>query len=92
MWRSFFMAIAIMLIILGIECLMIDSASVYATRETTAQNFIDPSAPPARRLKVWEPAEWLPWMLLSTGSVVILYAFTLPKRWAGGGGGGGGGE
>jgi hypothetical protein len=26
------------------------------------------------------PPEWIPWSLLSTGAVVILYSFTLPKK------------
>ncbi len=87
MWRSFFIAVAIMMIILGIECLMIDSASLYAANKSTASNFIDPAAPPAPTTKVWEPSEALPWGLLSGGAVIILYAVTLPKRWGAAGGG-----
>jgi hypothetical protein len=26
------------------------------------------------------PADWAPWSLMSTGAVVILYSFTLPKK------------
>jgi hypothetical protein len=26
------------------------------------------------------PPEWIPWSLLSTGTVVMLYSFTLPKK------------
>ncbi len=86
MWRSFFMAIAIMMIILGVECLMIDSASLYAAGESTATNFVDPSAPPAHSIKIWQPSEWMPWGLLSGGAIIILYAVTLPKRFGQAGG------
>ncbi len=81
MWRSFFLAVAIMLIILGVECLMIDSAAVYSASETNTSNFIDPSGGPSRSTKTWKPAEWMPWALLSAGAVTIIYAVTLPKRW-----------
>lgn len=86
MWRSLFLAVAIMMIILGLECLMIDSASVYAAGKSSAANFIDPSIPPAQTTKIWQPSEALPWGLLSGGAVIILYAVTLPKRFAQGGG------
>ena len=29
------------------------------------------------------PPEWAPWSLLSVGSVVLLYSFTIPQRVAG---------
>lgn len=85
MWRSFFLAVGIMLIILGLECLMIDSATVYAAGDANASDFIDPRAVPAGK-RILQPAEWMPWTLLSTGAIVVLYAITLPRRWGGGGG------
>ncbi|WP_153556440.1 hypothetical protein [Roseimaritima sediminicola] len=85
MWRSFFLAVAIMMIILGIECLMIESASLYAAKQSSATELMDPTMPPAATTRVWQPAEAVPWALLSGGAVIILYAITLPKRWAAGG-------
>jgi hypothetical protein len=85
-WRSLFLAVGIMLIILGIECLLIDSATVYAAGEASSTDLLDPSATPAKVKKVVKPSEWMPWSLLSCGGIVILYAITLPQRWNSGGG------
>ena len=38
--------------------------------------------------RVVRPPEWIPWSFIASGAVVLLYAFTLPRRWGGGGGGG----
>ncbi|TWU04026.1 hypothetical protein [Neorhodopirellula pilleata] len=81
MWRSLFMALGIMAIIIGVETLLIDSASMYAAAESTAADFIDPGATPALRTEVWEPGEKFPWAMLAIGTVIVLYAITLPKRW-----------
>ncbi len=87
MWRAFFLAVGAMLIIVGIETLLIDSATIYAASESSASNFIDPSGTPAVKTKVVQPDEWLPWTSMSIGAIVVLYAFTLPQRWNRGGGG-----
>jgi hypothetical protein len=67
MWRSLFLALGIFTLMLGLEALIVDSA--------TFANHGDPGA--ARELV---PAEWAPWSLLSAGAVVILYSFTLPQK------------
>lgn len=82
MWRSFFLAVGIMLVIVGAECLIIDSATLYAAAESSAADFMDPDMAPGQTTKVVSPSEWLPWTLLSIGAIVILYAVTLPKRWS----------
>lgn len=64
MWRSLFLAVGITLIIIGAECLVIDSALV--TGEGGPKHF--------------KPPEWAPWSMISTGSIIILYSFTIPKR------------
>lgn len=81
MWRSFFLAIGAMMMIIGVEAMLIDSATVYAAAESSAAQFIDPSAPPAIITKQIRPGEWTPWVILSFGAIVVLYAFTLPQRW-----------
>lgn len=81
MWRSLFMALGIMAIIVGVETLLIDSADMYAAAESTAADFIDPGAVPAMRTEVWQPGEKFPWAMLAIGTIVVLYAITLPKRW-----------
>lgn len=87
MWRAFFLAIGTMLVILGIECLLIDSATLAAAQDETirvqqgwfgAQEIAVPT-------KTVRPPEWIPWSFIASGAVVLLYAFTLPRRWGSGG-------
>ena len=84
MWRAFFCGIGIVLIIMGIECLLIDSAVLVAGVlddpgqqvpqqaggffSAPAQNSVD---------RVFKPSEWFPWSLLATGSIVLLYSISL---------------
>ncbi len=82
MWRAFFSAVGIVLLILGIECLVIEQA-VLADRSEAAQQVQLRSASlfgggggfmssdPAR---IFRPSEWIPWGLLATGAVTVLYA------------------
>jgi hypothetical protein len=86
MWRSFFLAVGINLVLWGLECLVIEKA-VLAGEARPASNqygayLSQPLQPAARELK---PPEWAPWSLLSSGAVVILYSFTIPRRVASGG-------
>jgi hypothetical protein len=67
MWRSLFLALGIFTLVMGLEALVIDSATFANHGEAAA----------SRELV---PAEWTPWSLLSAGSVVILYSFTLPQK------------
>ncbi len=72
-----------MAIILGFECLVIDSASLYSASGTNAESFLNPVGIPSANTREWRPKEWFPWAFLSAGGITILYAFTLPKRWYG---------
>ncbi|MEM6363755.1 MAG: hypothetical protein AAF539_05430 [Planctomycetota bacterium] len=81
MWRSLFMAVGIMVILVGAESLLIDEAVVYAAGESTAVDFMDPAMQPAQVTKTWSPSERFPWAMLAGGAVIVLYAVTLPKRW-----------
>jgi hypothetical protein len=75
MWRSLFLALGISAVILGVECLAIDKATL-AKRDQPA-----PGQPPAvQKSRDIVPPDWAPWSLLSTGAVTMLYSFTLPKR------------
>ncbi len=76
MWRAFFMAIGAMLIILGVECLLIDSATLAAEQPLppaqgaawfNPEPFFDPS-------RVIRPPEWIAWSLLACGIVTLLYS------------------
>ncbi|MCG8651922.1 MAG: hypothetical protein MI861_18930 [Pirellulales bacterium] len=81
MWRALFLAIGLMAVIVGFECLVIESASVYSAGETQASNFVNPLGEPSASTLEWRPQEWFPWVLLAAGAITILYAFTLPGRW-----------
>jgi len=82
MWRSFFLAIGISTVIWGAECLVVEKAILAGeAKAPEPQNlggyFADPLQTKARE---FTPPEWAPWSLMSTGAVVILYSFTLPRR------------
>ena len=83
MWRSIFIAVGIMGIIIGLECLLIDSANFYSAADTEAGAFINPVAVPTSNVNQWRPKEWFPWVILTAGGITVLYAITLPKRFDG---------
>lgn len=75
MWRSLFIAMGIVAMILGAECLAIEKAILAPSGRAPANG--GASLAPA---KEFTPPEWAPWGLLSTGAVVVLYSFTIPQR------------
>ena len=86
MWRAFFLAVGAMLVILGVECLLIDSATLAAEQappiaQGPAWFNPPPMVDPGR---VIHPPEWIPWSLLASGAVTMLYARTLAQRFGGG--------
>jgi hypothetical protein len=90
-WRSLFFAIGAMLIIVGVECLLIDSATL-SGGQTEAVAVTNSWFGPQQTLvvepeRVVRPPEWMRWSLIASGAVVLLYAFTLPRRWGSHGGG-----
>jgi hypothetical protein len=76
-----FIAIGVTACILGVECLMIDKA-ILVDRGGAAPIVNGAAAAPAAKREL-VPPDWAPWSLLSAGAVVMLYSFTLPKKWAG---------
>ena len=81
MWRALFLAVGITLCITGGEFLLIDKATLAkpAAAATNSQGNGGQQAD----VRDFKPPEWAPWSLLSTGSVIILYSFTIPRRVAG---------
>jgi len=75
MWRAFFLAMGVYCCILGAECLAIDKAIIGTTSPAAAQT--DGESTGRREII---PPSWAPWSLISTGAVVVLYSFTIPKR------------
>ncbi len=72
------------MLILGIECLLIDTATLASgvvdePSQVTAG--IYGAASPLNATRIFRPAEWMPWSFLACGAVVLLYALTLNRRW-----------
>ncbi len=70
MWKSIFLALGIFTFVMGVESLLIDSATFASHAGDGAHDLV--------------PAEWAPWSLMSAGAVVVLYSFTLPQKLKGG--------
>ncbi|HTQ39874.1 MAG TPA: hypothetical protein VMJ32_12670 [Pirellulales bacterium] len=73
MWRSFFLAVGLFLVVLGVESMLIDQA--------TLTNPSSDSGGPAEITVA--PPDWVPWSLVSAGAVTILYSYTLPQKFKG---------
>jgi len=81
MWRAFFYAVGVVLVVLGVECLVIDSAEIKngETRQKPALSVWSPD-PIEEPTKTVRPADWHPWSLLATGSIVLIYSFSLRRN------------
>ncbi|NLF73073.1 MAG: hypothetical protein GX575_28895 [Candidatus Anammoximicrobium sp.] len=78
MWRSVFLAIGVSFCILGLECLVVDAAVLAESAPGSVAAMDAYSLNGAGREIKTE--EWMPWSFLATGTVIILYSITLPKR------------
>lgn len=83
MWRPFFLGIGATLACLGAECLVLDHVVMAAPSKPAASTGFMPMEPTSPG-KLVTPPDWAPWSLLSAGTVVILYSFTIPARMEGG--------
>jgi len=83
MWRAFFSAVGIVLVILGVECLLIDSAVLAAgvvdDPMLMQQNSMFGGHLANTQSRVFKPAEWIPWSLLASGAVVLIYSISLRR-------------
>jgi hypothetical protein len=66
MWKSFFLASGLFACMLGIELLVIDSATILPLNGRGSSH-------------VFTAPDWAPWTLISAGAVTILHFATLPK-------------
>jgi hypothetical protein len=87
MWRAFFSAVGIVLIIVGLECLLIDSAVLVAgVMDDPSSQALQQSGgffsapPPTGGDRVFKPSEWFPWSLLASGAIVLLYSISLRRN------------
>ena len=83
MWRAFFLAIGVFLVILGVECLGVERVQLRIHDKPPAP--VSPFDTEAKEgaPKQLFPPHWAPWSLLSSGAVMSLYSFTIPRRVAG---------
>jgi len=93
MWRAFFMAFGINLIIIGAQCLVVESVivskptsaktgaptqqDIYSQASYDGSNYSSNTAP-AR--KTFKPKDWMPWSLLAGGIVIVIYTRTFGNR------------
>ena len=86
MWRAFFCAVGIVLIIMGIECLLIDSAVLVAgvmddpSQQAMQTGGLFGSSAQSGVNRVFRPSEWFPWSLLATGAITLLYSISLRRN------------
>jgi hypothetical protein len=84
MWRAFFLAIGFFLMILGVECLGVETVNLKIHDKPPAPVSPFDLEPRVGGPKQIIPPPWAPWSLLSSGAVMCLYSFTIPRRVAGG--------
>jgi hypothetical protein len=84
MWRAFFSAVGIVLMIVGIECLLIDSAVLVAgviddptMPAQQANSLFSSTVPSTTSDRVFRPSDWFPWSLVATGAIVLLYSISM---------------
>jgi hypothetical protein len=83
MWRAFFLAIGVYLCILGVECLAVERVVLKVHDRSAAAGSLVDAASSQSQPKVVIPPPWAPWSLMATGTVVMLYSFTIPRRVSG---------
>lgn len=71
MWRALFLALGVSCCILGIEALAVEKAVL---------NVSGGPGGSATTQRVVDPPDWAPWSLMSGGTIVMIYSFTIPAR------------
>jgi hypothetical protein len=83
MWRSFFLACGITILILGVECLGVEKVVLKLRGDPPPKVSPWDNEPKVAPPIDFTPPAWTPWSLMSSGIVVCLYSITIPKRMAG---------
>lgn len=77
MWRAFFLSLGIMTLIVGIECLGVQKFVLKGRQESVLVDGVEKfQTSPGTPLT---PPDWAPWSFMSTGAVVCLYCFSVPR-------------
>ena len=77
MFRALILAVGLFISLIGIECLFVETA-VFTNVDFSNTDLHDATA--VASSFVVSPPAWAPWGLLISGSMVMLYSFTLPHR------------
>lgn len=80
MWRSLFLALGIILCVVGAECLVMERVVLKGDNAQLAKSTGLFMSSPMQPGKVIVPPEHAPWTLMSFGAVVILYSYSIPRR------------
>lgn len=95
MWRALFLALGINLCIMGAQCLVVDKVVLANHNNTTTETAEQPQSRFSQvgfqsggafsnstdgEARIYQPKSWIPWSLLASGAIVILYTHSLPKR------------
>ena len=80
MWRALFLAIGIYVMLVGVECLGVETVTLKKHEAPPAPVSPFDTEPKVGALMVITPPSWAPWSLMATGAVVCLYSFTIPRR------------
>ena len=81
MCQSFFFAVVITFCFRGAEGLTVDEAVLAESSGASGTIVLAEGAINASgRQREIKTREWMPWSFLITGSVIIIYTFTLPRR------------
>ena len=84
MWRAFFLGIGIFLAIVGAQCVAVEKTVLRIHDDPPPIVNIFQSDPTVGPNKTIVVQPWWAWSLMGTGSVTILYSFTISRRLAGG--------
>ncbi len=84
MWRAFFLAVGVSLVILGAEFLAVQKVTLKMRDDPPPPKSQFEEPPKVGPQKQITPPGWAPWSLMSSGAVVCLYSFTIPRRVMGG--------
>ncbi|MCA9260437.1 MAG: hypothetical protein KDA61_14595 [Planctomycetales bacterium] len=74
MLRSLFLALGVFSCLLGLEALAVETAVLKRPQRVNGQTVV--------QHREVTPPDWAPWSLMAGGAVVVLYSFTIPRRYA----------
>ena len=85
MWRTLFLSVGIALAIFGAEFLVVEKA-IWAKEaeesdvQQVAGYLVDEGETEKEVKEDFQPQPWVPWAMLSSGVIVLLYCVSVPKE------------